>query len=143
MNTTENASRTTVSARLDAEAARLAKTTLAQLFGVDPGRARALTFTAPHLIADYSKQHIDAGALHALADLAAAADFEGWRAKMFAGEIVNATENRPVKHWALRDFAANPDVKAVWERMHDFAHEIADGGQFDAIIHLEIGRAHV
>ena len=52
-------------------------------------RAAALTFTAPHLIADFSKQRVDSAALTALGALAQAADFEGWRGKLFAGEIVN------------------------------------------------------
>src|SRR5690349_24771479 len=85
--------------QVEREAARLAPVRLLDLFAADPGRARTLTLEAPHLIADFSKQRIDAGALAALASLAQAADFDGWRAKMFAGEEVNSTERRAVMHW--------------------------------------------
>ena len=86
-----------------------------------------------------SKQKIDDGAFAVLQALAQAADFDGWRAKMFAGEIVNTTEQRPAMHWALRDPDNHDEVRAVWERMHEFGHEIAESGDYDAIIHLGIG----
>lgn len=128
---------------MEAEAHRLKQQTLLDLFAADPKRVDALTFNAPHLIADFSKQRIDAGALAALEALAVEADFDGWRAKMFAGEIVNNTEGRPAKHWALRmpDAPGSGDTEASQTllRMHDFSHEIADGGAIDAIVHLGIG----
>ena len=133
MSTDENA------ARLDTEAARLAKLKLIDLFAADPERVRKLSFDAPHLHADFSKQKLDQGALVALTSLAEAADFEGWRAKLFAGDIVNPTEGRAAKHWALRDPDNHEEVRAVWERMHEFGHEIAESGDYDAIIHLGIG----
>lgn len=129
-------------ADIEREAARLAKSSLVDLFQADTNRADALTFEAPHLIADFSKQRIDAAALSALQALANAADFDGWRAKLFAGDIVNTTEGRAAKHWALR-IQDPPDgdneVTAVLDRMHAFAHEIAESGEYDAIIHLGIG----
>jgi glucose-6-phosphate isomerase len=129
--------------RVEQEAARLAKTALTDLFAADAARADALTLRAPHLIADFSKQRIDAGALAALAALAQAADLDGWRAKLFAGDIVNPTENRPAKHWALRmpdaPGAGEDAISATLHRMHAFAHDIAEGGGFDAIVHLGIG----
>ena len=84
--------------RIEQEAVRLAKISLVDLFHAEPSRAEALTFAAPHLIADFSKQRIDAAALGALEALARAADFDGWRAKLFAGDIVNPTEGRAAKH---------------------------------------------
>ena len=64
--------------RIAQDAARLAKTSLVDLFQ-DANRAASLTFEAPHLIADFSKQRIDAAALASLEALAHAADFDGWR----------------------------------------------------------------
>lgn len=128
--------------KVEAEAARLAKTALAELFAADGNRAQALTFSAPHLIADFSKQRIDASALSALAGVAQAAEFETWRAKLFAGDIVNPTEGRAAKHWALRiqdPPGGDNEITHVLDRMHAFAHEIAESGVFDAVIHLGIG----
>ncbi|MDX2276155.1 MAG: glucose-6-phosphate isomerase [Hyphomonadaceae bacterium] len=122
---------------LEAQAARLAGVTLLDLFAADPQRVEKLTFAAPHLTADFSKQRIDAGALAALADLAHAADFDAWRGKLFAGDIVNNTEKRAVMHWALRAPDAPIEVLDVRARMRDFANKITP--QIDAIVHLGIG----
>jgi glucose-6-phosphate isomerase len=129
-------------AAIAAHAQRLKQKTLLDLFAADANRAEALTFEAPHLIADFSKQRIDAEALASIGALAQAMDFDGWRAKMFAGEIVNTTEGRAAKHWALRiqdPPGGDNEITAVLDRMHEFGHEIAESGNFDAIIHLGIG----
>lgn len=128
--------------KVETEAARLRGARLLDLFASDPNRVSALSLEAPHLRADFSKQRIDGAALGTLAGLAQAADFDGWRAKLFAGEIVNTTENRAAKHWALRiqdPPGGDNEITAVLDRMHAFAHEIAESGAFDAVIHLGIG----
>ena len=129
-------------AAIAAHAQRLKQKTLLDLFAANANRVEALTFEAPHLIADFSKQRIDADALAGIGVLAQAMDFDGWRAKMFAGDIVNTTEGRAAKHWALRiqdPPGGDNETTAVLDRMHDFGHEIAECGNFDAIIHLGIG----
>jgi glucose-6-phosphate isomerase len=142
MSATSFAAREAAFAQVAREAERLRVMTLLDLFAADPSRAEAFTFAAPHLIADFSKQRIDAGALAALSSFAAAADFNGWREKLFAGDIVNNTEGRAAKHWALRiqdPPGGDNEITAVLDRMHEFAHDIAESGKFDAIIHLGIG----
>jgi glucose-6-phosphate isomerase len=142
MNATPFAATKQAWTKVEAEAARLAKTSLLDLFAANPARAETLTFAAPHLIADFSKQRIDSDALQAMASVAHAADFEGWRNKLFAGDIVNPTEGRAAKHWALRITdppGGDNDITRVLDRMHAFAHEIAESGDYDAIIHLGIG----
>ncbi len=142
MSATSFAAREAAFAQVSREAERLRNTKLLDLFAADAGRADAFTFTAPHLIADFSKQRIDAGAMAALAALAQASDFDGWRAKLFGGELVNNTEGRAAKHWALRITdppGGDNDITRVLDRMHDFAHDIAESGDYDAIIHLGIG----
>jgi len=124
--------------KVEREAARLAKAQLADLFA-DPNRVTSLTYQAPHLIADFSKQRIDAAALAAFEVLAKAADFDGWRAKLFAGDVVNTTEGRAAMHWRLRDPHAPPDVTGVLDRMEAFARQLASDDRIDAIIHLGIG----
>lgn len=124
-------------ARVAAEAARLKQVKLIELFAADPGRAEALTLAAPHLVADFSKQRIDHGALAALEALAQTMNFAGWRAKMFAGEPVNTTENRPAMHWALRAPDAPEEVRACQVKMGAFAQRIRR--EIDSIVHLGIG----
>ncbi len=128
-------------ANVETQAARLRHMRLFELFA-DADRVKQLTVSAPHLIADFSKQRIDSEALLFLANLAQAADFSGWRTKLFSGGIVNTTEGRAAKHWALR--ITNPpgggnEITRVLDSMHAFAHEIAESGDFDAVIHLGIG----
>lgn len=137
MNANDFARREAAWAQVEAEAQRLRRSTLSSLFDSDPGRAKGFTFSAPHLIADFSKQRIDAGAVSALARLAEAAGFEAWRSKMFAGEIVNPTEGRAAKHWLLRAAGAPPEVGDTRARMTAFAARIRP--QIDAIVHLGIG----
>ena len=124
-------------AAIETHAAQLAKSTLLDLFAADAARVEKLTINAPHLIADFSKQRIDAKALDLLAQLAERADFDGWRGKLFAGEIVNNTEGRAAKHWLLRAGDAPADVREVRARMAAFATRIRP--EIDAIVHLGIG----
>lgn len=123
--------------KVETEAARLRGTKLLDLFAADPARVRSLTFEAPHLKADFSKQRIDGAALNALGALARAAEFDDWRAKLFGGVVVNTTENRPAKHWALREANAPAEVENVRVAMAQFAARIRP--QIDAIIHIGIG----
>jgi glucose-6-phosphate isomerase len=139
MHAASHAARDLAHQTLVHQAARLARVHLTDLFAADPGRVAALTRAAPHLTVDFSKQKIDAAALAALAALAEAADFEGWREKLFAGAIVNPTEGRPAKHWALRGADAPAEVKEARGRMRAFANQVANGGAIDTIVHLGIG----
>jgi glucose-6-phosphate isomerase len=116
--------------------ARLANVKLLDLFA-DADRVASLTYQAPHLIADFSKQRIDGAALASLEALAQAADFDGWRARMFAGEAINNTEGRAATHWRLRAPDAPPEVKRVQAEMAAFATRIRP--EIDAIVHLGIG----
>ncbi|MEZ5996909.1 MAG: glucose-6-phosphate isomerase [Hyphomonadaceae bacterium] len=124
-------------AKVAGAAARLRSATLNELFGDDAGRVPALTLRAPHMLADFSKQRIDSDALTALGALAEAAEFDSWRAKMFAGAEVNPTEHRSAKHWALRAADAPAEVKKTRADMGAFAERIRP--EIDAIIHLGIG----
>jgi glucose-6-phosphate isomerase len=123
--------------RIEAEARRLKRLTLLDLFAADPGRAARFTFEAPHLIADFSKQRIDAGALEALTAHAEAMSFDDWRARLFSDALINNTEGRAAKHWALRAPDAPAEVRETLARMAAFATRIRP--EIDAIVHLGIG----
>ena len=111
--------------------------TLRELFDADPQRAKHYTIDAAGLHADLSKNFLNDDIRTALVDLAKAADVEGRRDAMFAGEHINNTEDRAVLHTALRlpaekelevdgqDIAA--DVHEVLGKMRDFATALRSG----------------
>jgi glucose-6-phosphate isomerase len=137
MNANDFAKRAAAWAHIETEAQRLRRQSLLSLFAANPARAEQLTFAAPHLIADFSKQRIDSSAVAAFGALANAAEFDIWRGKMFAGEVVNTTERRPAKHWALRAADAPAEVKHTRAKMAAFAGRIRP--EINAIVHLGIG----
>src|SRR5690348_8122996 len=89
-------------ARLAALAGRPDGRRITPLFAADPERARKYSASLDDLSLDYSKSAIDPEVLDALFALAEAADLEGFRRRLFAGEAVNATEHRAAMHMALR-----------------------------------------
>jgi glucose-6-phosphate isomerase len=94
--------RQTALAGLAARAARPDGRRITPLFAADPERGRRFSANLDDLVLDYSKSAIDAETLEALFALAEAADLEGFRRRLFAGEMVNATEHRAAMHMALR-----------------------------------------
>ncbi len=110
---------------------------LRALFAGDPDRFRRFSGTLDGLLVDYSKQRITAETMALLLDLARAADLDGRRASLFAGERINTTEDRAVFHMALRHAGPEamtvdgrdvmPEVRAVRDQMRRFAAAIHDG----------------
>jgi glucose-6-phosphate isomerase len=108
-----------------------------ELFNEDPERGRDLTLTVGDLYIDYSKHRVTRETLKLLVDLAKAADLEGRRDAMFAGEHINTSEDRAVLHTALRlpkgaelvvdgqDVVA--DVHAVLDSMGAFTDRLRNG----------------
>ena len=86
---------------------------------------------------DYSKCAVNDAVLDALEELAREAGVEKKRDAMFAGEIINITEERAVLHTALRNRANTPvlvdghdvmpDVNAVLDAMGAFSDGIRSG----------------
>jgi glucose-6-phosphate isomerase len=117
---------------------------LRELFATDPRRAESFTLTAADLRIDFSKQRVVRKTIDLLLAVAEAADVQGRRDAMFAGERINVTEDRAVLHTALRAprdaviVAASdagdghnvvPDVWATLDRMGTFAERVR-GGSF-------------
>src|SRR3954454_10696144 len=73
-----------------------------ELFDEDPERGRELTLSVGDLYIDYSKHRVTRDTLQLLVDLAKAADLEGRRDAMFAGEHINTSEDRAVLPTAVR-----------------------------------------
>ncbi|MGE5470139.1 MAG: glucose-6-phosphate isomerase [Bacteroidota bacterium] len=101
---------------------------LRALFAADPQRFEHLSRRHGGLLIDFSKQRLTGETLRLLHQLAAQADIAEWSARMRAGEAINHTENRAVRHTALRaGAAAPPEVKAVLARMADFCERVHSG----------------
>ena len=103
---------------------------LREAFARDAGRTAALSFDAPEVFADLSKNRLDTATLKFLLELARECGLEAHRDAMFAGAPINATEGRAVLHTALRaprgqgPFSA--EVHAVLDAMLAFAEQVRD-----------------
>ena len=103
---------------------------LREAFARDAGRAAALSFEAPEVFADLSKNRLDTATLHFLLDLARECGLEAHRDAMLAGEPINATEGRAVLHTALRaprgQGLFSDEVHAVLDAMLAYAEGVRD-----------------
>ncbi len=107
------------------------------LFAQDSKRFDKFSIELPKMLLDYSKNLIDSETMASLFELANECDVCGWRAKMFAGEKINKTEDRAVLHTALRRRSDAPlivdgenvtdSVKHQLEKMEAFVNEVREG----------------
>ncbi len=110
---------------------------LRDLFAEDPNRFARFSLGVDGLLADFSKQRIDARTLDLLIELARSADITGWRERLFAGDKINTSENRAVMHPALRhlklgpfptaDNDVMPEVRTVRAQMRAFSERVRGG----------------
>jgi glucose-6-phosphate isomerase len=117
---------------------------LRKAFTEDPQRFQHFSQEAPHVFADLSKNLLDAQVERQLFALARATQLEAYRDAMFAGERINNTENRAVKHWLLRAprNAADADSVAVHDTldaMLAFAEQVRADAQITDIVNIGIG----
>jgi glucose-6-phosphate isomerase len=141
---------------LEAAARTDAGSRIERRFAAEPGRLQRLTLEAAGVFLDLSKQPWSRAGQDAALALARAADVEGHRTRLFAGEMVNRTEGRPALHMALRapDGAAysalgkpvSGEVEATRAQMRDFGESVragrivgATGKPFRSIVHIGIG----
>jgi len=97
----------------------LAGRRIGQLWEDDPQRGSSLTFSCAGIAADFSKQRIDAQGLALLATLARERGVPQAIERLFTGERVNVTENRPALHAALRgDEHVMVDGRDVLPELH-------------------------
>lgn len=76
--------------------------TIVDLFAQDSNRAARFSINAAGLELDYSKNHITSETVSLLLDAAKEAGLEEAISRLFRGEHVNNTEDRPALHTALR-----------------------------------------
>ncbi len=122
--------------------------TLNELFAQDPGRVDMLSSRLElgemGIRFDWSKTHLTDSLLTDFEALADASDFDTMRARLFAGEVVNPTENRAAEHSALRGVGQEASVEeadALRERMKLLVEAIHAGalGEVNHLIHVGIG----
>ncbi|MFI0431839.1 MAG: glucose-6-phosphate isomerase [Candidatus Nanopelagicales bacterium] len=122
---------------LEQHVGQIGETTLREFFAADADRGTRLTAEGVGLYLDYSKQRVDDKALDLLCDLADQRGLREYFEAMFAGEHINATEDRAVLHVALRmpkgeslevdGRDAVADVHDVLDRMAAFSDKVRDG----------------
>ncbi|MBS1158311.1 MAG: glucose-6-phosphate isomerase [Proteobacteria bacterium] len=113
---------------LETHAEELREQHLRELFASEPARFDDLSCRHGELLIDYSKQRVTRQTMQLLQQLAEQADIAGWMTRMRAGEAINHTENRAVRHCALRaGEAAPPEVKSVLARMAAFCEGVHNG----------------
>lgn len=113
-------------------------------FKSDAQRFGAFSQEAPHLFADLSKNLLDVATEKLLFALARECGVERHRDAMFAGEAINNTENRAVKHWLLRAprIAGDADSQAVHETldaMLAFAEQVRADAAITDVVNIGIG----
>ncbi len=122
---------------LKKHAAMIGQSSLRDLFAADPGRGSRFAAEGAGIYLDYSRNPVTDETMKQLLALARACGLEDEIGRMFAAEKINETENRPVLHWALRDFSGlpvlvdgtdvMPGVLKVRERMAAAASRIRSG----------------
>ena len=110
--------------------------TLRELFSKDQSRFTDYSVRAGDLLLDYSKNFLNATTKKLLLQLAKNANVEQVRDAMFAGEHINATEDRAVLHVALRSKLSDqialeePGVSDIWctlDQIGQFLDAVHDG----------------
>ncbi len=115
---------------------------LAALFASDEWRAQTLSFQCGHLYVDFSKQFVSVDLLRTLCDFARHSGIENHRRDMFAGALVNASEQRAAQHTALRDEKGSTKEAEIarkeLEKAIALAQKISDAGYTD-VVNIGIG----
>ncbi|MES2377659.1 MAG: glucose-6-phosphate isomerase [Bacteroidota bacterium] len=107
------------------------------LFDSDNERFAKFSVQFEEILLDYSKNRITDQTIALLLQLAKECRLNDAINAMFSGEVINATEGRPVLHIALRNQSNTPilvdgkdvmpDVNKVLQHMKEFSHAIISG----------------
>lgn len=113
----------------------MAGTTARELWRRDPLRGEALTVACAGLAVDFSKQPVTPETLEGLCNLARERGLPAMIEGLFAGEHVNATEDRAAMHMALRGdehamvdgVDVRPEIQRGRERLRVFSQAVREG----------------
>lgn len=118
-------------------------TTIAEMFAKDASRADWLTVDSCGIHADFSRQRIDRPLFDALLKELALLDVAGKFARMYAGDVMNATEERSVLHVAFRGTGTAEKerelAQAQLRSAFALAQDIRSDDSVDAVINIGIG----
>jgi len=108
-----------------------------KLFLTDEQREEKYTLALDELTVNFSKNRISDEVKNSLIDLAEELDLKSGIAQMFAGDKINATEDRAVLHTALRNKSSRPvfvdgvnvmpEINATLKQMKTFSEEVISG----------------
>lgn len=117
---------------------------LRETFAHDLVRWESFSQQAPHVFADLSKNLVDKPTEQLLFAMARECGLEAHRDAMFAGERINSTEDRAVKHWLLRAprDAGDPDSVVVHETldaMLAYAEKVRGDATITDVVNIGIG----
>lgn len=128
---------TTAWKKLQAHYETIQHTTIKELFAANAKRFEDFSIQYPSLLVDYSKNRIDAETIQLLVDLAKETKLDEAIQQMFAGEAINATEQRAVLHTALRNRSNEevlvegkdvmPQINDVLDQMKAFSEKVIAG----------------
>lgn len=106
-------------------------------FARDPDRAKRFRLEACGLFLDYSRHRVVDETLDLLRTLASESGVAAAVERLFGGDSINESENRPALHTALRyqedgaypssTFDVMPEVRATRARMRDFCQRLRTG----------------
>jgi glucose-6-phosphate isomerase len=136
-------------------AARLRDVATAQLFAVDPARrSKLFSAQACGFFLDYSRHRVDQPAMQQLLQMADEIGLRAQIERMWAGDAINATEQRAALHVALRQpagaqiggAAIEKQVLTERERVLRFAGQVREGkisgssgATFNRVVNIGIG----
>jgi len=140
-------SKTAEWAALIAHAQDISSLTIKDHFARESDRVDWGVIDAAGIRFDFTRQSLGRSTRDLLVDFAKAADVEGRRSQMLAGEALNSSENRPALHMALRaDKDASHEVKSSRKRLLAFVKDIhqgrvlsSAGKPFKTIVNIGIG----
>ncbi|MES2002466.1 MAG: glucose-6-phosphate isomerase [Pseudomonadota bacterium] len=117
---------------------------LRALFDGDPGRLERLSMDVAGIHFDWSKTHLDEDAIATFTARLAECGFEKARGAMFAGAVVNNSENRPATHVFERGSGTGEEAEiaaARRQRMRALVDAVEAGafGDVTGILHIGIG----
>ena len=95
---------------------------LSELFDDEGKRFKAFSRRSGNLLLDYSKQRVTSETIELLCSLARECNLNTWIGKLFSGDAINTSENRPALHTALRlppDGELNLDGNNIVADIHD------------------------
>jgi glucose-6-phosphate isomerase len=123
---------------------RQAPKKLLQLFEAEPDRLSRLSFDIAGIYFDWSKTHLDEASIGKFLERSKRMEFAAARDALFAGEIVNQSEERPATHVAERGSGSPDEVDlatARRQRMRALVDAVQAGafGALTGILHIGIG----